>query len=90
MDERVHNIIIEERRKISVSAVSEVLSFDESEIVMRVKGATLSIKGEGLHVEALSTEAGEAVISGSSVDSIMYSKIDRERSRDGFFGRLLK
>ncbi len=90
MDERVHNIIIEERQKISVSAVSEVETFDESEIVMKVKGATLSIKGTDLHVEELSIEAGEAVINGNTIDSVTYSKIDRERSRDGFFGRLLK
>lgn len=90
MDERVHNIIIEERQKISVSAVSEVETFDESEIVMKVKGATLSIKGAGLHVEELSIEAGDAVIKGDTIDSVTYSKIDRERSRDGFFGRLLK
>lgn len=90
MDERVHNIIIEERQKISVSAVSEVETFDESEIVMKVKGATLSIKGAGLHVEELSIEAGDAVIKGDTIDNVTYSKIDRERSRDGFFGRLLK
>lgn len=90
MDERVHNIIIEERRKISVSAVNEVKAFDENEIVMSVKGATLSIKGEGLSIEELSIETGEAVIKGDSIDSAVYSKIDRERSREGFFGRLLK
>ncbi len=90
MDERIHNIIIEERKKISLSAVSEVVNFDEAEITLKVKGATLTVKGSGLHVEELSVETGEAKLSGDSVDSIVYSKIDHERSKEGFFGRLLK
>lgn len=90
MEERIHNIIIEERARVSVSAVSEVLTFDENEVILKVKGATLTIKGNGMHVEELSMETGDARISATSVESIIYSKIDRERSKEGFFGRLLK
>ena len=90
MEEKVHNIVIEERQKISVSAVSEVESFDENQIVLKVYGATLTIKGSALHVEELSVETGDATIKGDSIESLVYSKIDRDRSREGFFGRLLK
>ena len=90
MDDRAHNIVIEERQKISVSAVSEVESFDENQIVLKVHGATLTIKGSGLHVEELSVETGDAAIKGDSIESLAYSKIDRDRSKEGFFGRLLK
>ena len=90
MDERVHNIVIEERRRISLSAVSEVESFNDTEIVLKVKGASLTVKGSGLHVEELSVETGDAEITGANIDSVVYSRIDRERSKDGFFGRLFK
>ena len=90
MDDKIHNIVVEERQKISVSAVSDVESFDENQIILRVHGATLTIKGSGLHVEELSVETGDIEIKGDSVESLVYSKIDRDRSREGFFGRLLK
>ena len=90
MEDRVHNIVIEERQKLSVSAVGEVESFDENQIVLKVRGATLTVKGSGLHLEELSVETGEIEIKGDSIESLVYSKIDRDRSREGFFGRLLK
>lgn len=90
MDERVHNVEIEERRRLTLSAVSEVESFNDSEIVLKVKGASLTVKGGGLHVEELSVETGDAIITGASIDSLTYSKIDHGRSKDGFFGRLFK
>jgi len=90
MDEKIHNVIIEERRRVSIGAVSEVVSFNEDETIFKVKGATLTIKGENLHVSELSVETGDAVVTGSSIDSIIYSKIDRERTGEGFFRRLLK
>jgi sporulation protein YabP len=90
MEEKIHNIIMEERKKISISAVTEVETFDENEIIMKVKGAKLSIKGKNLKVENLSVETGDAVVKGEAIDCVTYSKAESERGQEGFFGRLLK
>ncbi len=43
MENRAHSVVMEERKKIAVSAVNEVCEFDETGVVMRVDGAMLTI-----------------------------------------------
>ncbi len=80
------NIILENRRKLSVSGVMEVESFDEKQIVLKTTLGNLTIKGDGLHINRLSVETGDAVIDGTA-DSLVYSKAKPDES---FFVRLLK
>ncbi len=79
MENRAHSVVMEDRRKIAVSAVNEVCEFDEAGVVMRVDGAMLTIKGKGLHVDALSVESGEAEVTGERIDSVTYTKHEREK-----------
>lgn len=69
--EEAQNIIIEGRRKISVSGVCDVDSFDECDIVLQTNLGTLSIKGEGLHINKFNVETGELIIDGD-VDEVVY------------------
>ena len=43
---RAQNIILEGRRKLSVSGVEEVLAFDDSSVVMRTPLGELNVHGE--------------------------------------------
>lgn len=60
----VHNIIMENRRRISVSGVTEVESFNEDEIILHTDMGVLVIKGTGLHINKLNTETGEVSVEG--------------------------
>ncbi|MDR1822047.1 MAG: sporulation protein, partial [Oscillospiraceae bacterium] len=53
-----HNIIIEGRRKTSVTGVTEVESFDESEIIMDTTLGTLILQGETLRIDKMNIETG--------------------------------
>ncbi len=85
--EMSHNIIMEERAKLSVSGVSEVESFDEGLIVMNTEKGTLFIKGSELHVEKLSLDSGEVMIEGH-IDGLDYE--DAAPAGEGFFSRIFK
>ena len=61
---RPHNISMEYRKKLAVSGVEDVESFDEREIVMRTAGGTLVISGEDLSVSRLSVETGDVSVHG--------------------------
>ena len=81
----VHNLIIENRERLSVSGVRDVLSFDDGEIVMDTVGGLLTVSGENLHVEKLTLDLGELTVEGV-VDSIAYS--NQNGQKGGFWSRL--
>ena len=45
-----HKIWISGRKSGTVTGISDVLSFDETEILMDTEMGMLSIKGKGLHI----------------------------------------
>ena len=76
-----HSIQLEERHRLAVTGVSEVLSFDENEVIMDTSLGLLTVEGEGLHVEKLSLDMGELSLEGS-IQSLCYS---RDRQKKGSF-----
>ena len=58
--ETPHNLILEDRRRLSVSGVMEVISFDDSQVVMETDRGVLTVDGGELHVEKLSLDVGGA------------------------------
>ena len=81
---RVQNIIVENRKRMTVSGVREVDGFDESYVQMHTVQGELVIRGEGLRVDQLSVETGELLLTGK-IDELSYGETREER---GFFSRL--
>ena len=82
-----HHVIIEDRRALTVSGVSDVDSFDDMTVVIYTDLGELTVKGEGLHINKLNIETGDLTLSGQ-INSLTYSEIQNKAS--GFFGRLFK
>jgi len=83
-----HNIVMEGRKKLSISGVDDVESFDEHEIVMGTAQGVLVLMGKDLRIEKLSLDTGEVIIEGT-IDKLEYES-DSEDSGEGFFARLFK
>ena len=81
-----HSLTLEGRKKLSVAGVEEVESFDENTIVMVTALGLLVIRGESLHIEALSLEGGELKVTGE-IDCLSYEEDDR---RGGLLSRLFR
>ena len=81
---RVQNVILESRKRLTVSGVEEVDGFDESYVQMRTALGELTVRGEGLHVDLLSVETGELLVTGE-VTEIAYAESAAPR---GFWGRV--
>ena len=62
METAPHNVILENRERLSVSGVSEVISFDENQVVLVTSMGVMTVGGQQLHVEKLSLEMGEIEI----------------------------
>lgn len=84
----VHNIILEGRKKMSVSGVTDVDKFDENTVLLYTSMGELTVRGTDLHVNELSVESGEMNIEGD-IDSVVYGDPDR-RSPLSFFGKIFR
>ncbi len=84
----VHNIILEGRKKMSVSGVTDVDRFDENSVLLYTSMGELTVRGTDLHVNALSVENGEMSIEGE-IGSIVYGDPDR-RSPLSLFGKIFR
>lgn len=82
-----HNVIMEGRKKVSVTGVDDVESFDENEIVMSTSQGILLVRGRELRIEKLSLDSGDVVMVGA-VDKLEYE--DDTKVTGGFFSRLFK
>ncbi|MCD7784306.1 MAG: sporulation protein YabP [Oscillospiraceae bacterium] len=73
-----HNLILEDRNKLSLSGVTDVESFDDSEVSLYTSKGELVIRGKNLHVDEISLDSGDLEMSGE-VKSLTYG--DRDRTK---------
>ncbi len=82
-----HNIIMEDRKKMSVSGVTDIESFDEQTIVAVTQMGELTVRGWDLHITRLNLEQSELMIDGE-ISSVTYT--DVRPKAQGFFSKVLR
>ena len=66
------NIILENRQKLSLSGIRDVLSFDDQIIIIETELGLLTIKGENLKINKLSLDTSDFIVEGE-ISSLIYS-----------------
>ena len=79
-----HLLTLDNRRRASLTWVSEVLGFDENQVSLMTENGEVTLTGEGLHVTKLMLEEGQLAVEGK-IDGVIYSA-QRSRRR-GLFSR---
>lgn len=88
--QRLHKLMLTNRRTCTINGVSDVLSFDVSEVLLETELGMLMIKGTDLHVNRLTLEKGEVDIEGK-IDSFTYSETSEYGSKgESFLAKLFK
>lgn len=82
-----HNLILEDRRLLTVSGVSDVDSFDDQTVVIFTEQGELTVTGENLHISRLSIETGELLMEGK-VSGLSYA--ESEQRTGGFFSKVFR
>ncbi len=72
-----HSVIKEKRRTMTISGITDVDSFDEKTISLYTQLGELTIKGRELHIDSMSVETGDMVITGD-IWSAVYGDRDRK------------
>ncbi|MBQ6893172.1 MAG: YabP/YqfC family sporulation protein [Oscillospiraceae bacterium] len=66
------NINIKDRELLTMSAVSEVLSFDNDYISVMTEHGKVEIEGDGMRIINMSSESGDMLVSGR-IDGVFYT-----------------
>lgn len=81
-----HKLTLNERRQLTMTGVTEVVSFDEAAVVLHTSLGTLLIQGRDLKLKTLSLDGGQVAVDGI-VTALSY---EEPRSRSGWANRLFK
>lgn len=60
-----HRLSLSERKKLTVSGVTEVVSFEETAVILQTSMGLLTVQGTQLQLKTLSLEGGQVEVEGS-------------------------
>lgn len=75
MSNIIQNIILENREKLNISGVLDVLSFDDQMIIVETELGLLTIKGENLKINKLNIDTSDVTLDGF-ISALSYSSSD--------------
>ena len=81
-----HKLTLNERSNLTMTGVTEVVSFEENCVVLRTCMGTLVIQGSQLQLKTLSLEGGQVAVDGK-VSALAY---EEPRQTGGWLRRLLE
>lgn len=86
----IQNLILENRGKLSVSGVLDVLSFDDQVVIIETELGLLTIKGENLRINKLSIDTSEVIVEGN-IESMVYSDVkNTDKVKGGLMSKIFK
>lgn len=86
----IQNLVLENREKLSISGVIDVLSFDDQVVIVETELGLLTIKGENLRINKLSIDTSEVVVEGE-IYNLAYSENDlNDKKANSIFNKIFK
>ena len=76
----IQNLVLENREKLSISGVLDVLSFDDQVVMIETQLGLLTCKGENLRINKLSIDTSEVIVEGE-ISYLAYS--DKSNDKEG-------
>ena len=85
----IQYIILENRGKLTISGVLDVLSFDDQVVILETELGLLTVKGENLRINKLSIDTSEVIVEGD-INSLNYSDKDTNKNSGGLISKIFK
>ena len=85
----IQNLVLENRSKLSISGVLDVLSFDDQVVMVETELGLLTVKGQNLRINKLSIDTSEVIVEGE-IAYLAYSEINQNKSSGGLLGKIFK
>lgn len=68
-----HKIVMNDRKTLTVTGVTEVVSFDETAVIANTQLGTLVVQGKELQLKTLLPEGGQVAVEGN-ISGLMYEE----------------
>ncbi len=81
-----HKLSLNERKNLTMTGVTEVVSFDDTSVILRTALGTLEVQGQQLQLKTLSIDGGQVAVDGH-IAALIY---EEPRSSGGFWSRLTR
>ena len=88
-DNNKSSLNLENRKRLTISGVIEVISFDEEKIELTTKLGNLTIKGQELKMNKLDVQNGDVIIIGSIASMVYNGKVSKKTS-ESLINKLFK
>ena len=75
----IHNVIMENREKISISGVKNTVNFDDKIIVLETQMGEMTIKGENLNISKMDIDTGNLEVLGN-IYGLIYNDLSPSKS----------
>ena len=85
----VQNLILENRGKLSISGVNDVLSFDDQVVMIDTELGLLTVKGENIRINKLSLDTSEVIVEGE-ISSLTYSQNKQDKNSGTLLSKIFK
>ena len=85
----IQNLILENRGKLSISGVNDVLSFDDQVVMVETELGLLTVKGENIRINKLSIDTSEVIIEGD-ISYLAYSDKELEKNKGNLISKIFK
>lgn len=85
----MQNLVMQNREKITITGVNDVLSFDDQIVILETSLGLLTVKGENLRINKLSLDSEEVIIEGD-INILSYSEKEMEKKTNSFIGKIFK
>lgn len=83
------NITLENRNRLTLTGVEEVISFDDEKILINTNLGSLTIKGSELKMNKLDVKNGDVIIVGT-VSSMIYGGKTLKKDKENIITKLFK
>lgn len=80
-----HKLQLNERRNLTMNGVTEVVSFEDTAVVLQTSLGTLIVQGQDLKLKTLSLDGGQVAVDGN-ISALIYE----EPRQGGIWRRLLR
>lgn len=74
-----HRLTLDSRNKLTMTGVTEVISFDENTVILKTDMGQLTVQGKQLQLKTLSPDGGQVTVDGS-VSALVYEEPRRPGS----------
>lgn len=79
-----HKLTLNEREKLTLTGVHEVVSFDDATVILRTSLGVLTVQGRELKLKNLSQDGGQVTVDGK-ISALSY---EEPKAPGGFWRRL--